>query len=75
MKGGRVYIPDVVEQVAIRAQLADNHDRNLLGVFRYAHANLKASQHRRVFLRRRTYEADDSGMIEAAEKFQLLDIH
>lgn len=63
-----IDIADVVEQVSIGTQLADDHDGRIARVLRYADAKLqtmiriKDEDHERC-----TYESNDIGMIEITQ--------
>ena len=64
---------NVVKQVTILAQLADEHARHFGRVFWDADAALESGQ--RVLLHQMTYEADNVWMAEIGKELELANVH
>ena len=73
----RIDVPNVVEQVTIRAQLTDDHDRRLASVLRDAYPQLDVPLQHNAQEERLTdtYEFHDVRMVKVAKELQLLDVH
>lgn len=72
-----VDISDVVKEVAIGTEFADDHDRSVLRVGRNAHTKLwkQHENQQRMDVKKGTYEADNVGVIKITQQLEFLNVH